>query len=172
MIHFRKGVVAMHIGSRIKDLRIANGLTQKQLGELCGMADSAIRRYESGRGNPTEKTLRRIANALGVPVGFLDPYSSFGEQLAAIGEIARCSLDEPIYEVGKTARRFTESEEWKVRKDRINAAFDTLNDEGQQKAVERVEELTEIPKYQCQETPQPFPEGTDAPDDAGPSENP
>ena len=27
-------------------------------------------------------------------------------------------------------------------------AFDQLNDEGQQKAVERVEELTEIPKYQ------------------------
>ena len=32
-------------------------------------------------------------------------------------------------------------------KQRILAAFDQLNDEGQDKAVERVEELTEIPKY-------------------------
>ena len=33
-------------------------------------------------------------------------------------------------------------------KDRIDAALDRLNDEGQEKAAERVEELTEIPKYQ------------------------
>lgn len=32
-------------------------------------------------------------------------------------------------------------------KQRILSAFDQLNDEGQCKALERVEELTEIPKY-------------------------
>lgn len=32
-------------------------------------------------------------------------------------------------------------------KQRLLTAFDQLNDEGQSKAVERVEELTEIPKY-------------------------
>ena len=60
----------MSTGSQIKTLRKAKGLTQKQLGDLCGMADSAIRRYESDRGNPTEKTLKKIASALGI-----DPYS-------------------------------------------------------------------------------------------------
>lgn len=54
----------MTTGELIKAMRIEKGLTQKQLGDLCGMADSAIRRYESGRGNPTEKTLKRIAKAL------------------------------------------------------------------------------------------------------------
>ena len=39
----------MSIGQRIKDRRISLGMTQKQLGELCGMADSAIRKYESGK---------------------------------------------------------------------------------------------------------------------------
>ena len=38
-------------------------------------------------------------------------------------------------------------------KQRLLAVFDQLNDEGQQKAVERVEELTEIPKYK-KEPPQ------------------
>lgn len=68
------------IGARIRAIRLLRELTQKQLGDLCGMADSAIRRYESGRGNPTEKTLKRIANALGVSVQDLlkdsQPYTS------------------------------------------------------------------------------------------------
>lgn len=110
----------MNIGDRIRLLRKSKGLTQKQLGELCGMADSAIRRYESNRGNPTEKTLQKIAAALGV-----DFYS------LASWDQATKALEDRI-----NAR------------ERVNAALDQLNDAGQQKAVERVEELTEIPKYQ------------------------
>ena len=61
----------MNIGERIKKARLAAGYTQAKLGARCGMADSAIRRYESGRGNPTLETLQRIADALDVPVGEL-----------------------------------------------------------------------------------------------------
>lgn len=76
----------MSVGNRIKAARKKRGLTQKQLGELCGMADSAIRRYESDRGNPTVKTLRRIAKALNVTIGYLQGYDSFeaGELLSAV----------------------------------------------------------------------------------------
>ena len=71
----------MSIGEQIRRLRTARNLTQKELGTLCGMADSAIRRYESGRGgNPTQSTLQRIANALEVPVSSLMP-STFSEVL-------------------------------------------------------------------------------------------
>ncbi|NBI19176.1 XRE family transcriptional regulator [Neglecta sp. X4] len=56
----------MPVGDRIRAIRTERGLTQKELGELCGMADSAIRRYESNRGNPTQKTLLKIAKALDV----------------------------------------------------------------------------------------------------------
>lgn len=61
----------MHLGEMIRKLRIENGLTQKQLGELCGMADSAIRRYESGRANPKIETIGKIADALGVSIDYL-----------------------------------------------------------------------------------------------------
>ena len=44
-----------------------------------------------------------------------------------------------------------------ITKDLIRA-FLLLNDEGQQKAVERVEELTEIPKYQKETPPDGDPE--------------
>jgi len=39
-------------------------------------------------------------------------------------------------------------------KDKLLIYFDSLNEEGQQKAVERVEELTEIPKYQKKDAPE------------------
>ena len=62
----------MTVGEMIKELRIHKGLTQKQLGELCGgMADSAIRRYESGRANPKLGTLKKIADALEVTIDIL-----------------------------------------------------------------------------------------------------
>ena len=58
----------MPTGEKIKEIRKKRGLTQKQLGDLCGMADSAIRRYENGRANPKIETLRKIADALEVNV--------------------------------------------------------------------------------------------------------
>ena len=59
----------MTIGERIRERRKALGYTQKQLGELCGgMADSAIRKYESGKITPKRSTLVKIAHALQVPL--------------------------------------------------------------------------------------------------------
>lgn len=54
------------IGEQIKLLRKEKGLTQKQLADACGMADSAIRKYESGSVRPKMATVSRIAKALGV----------------------------------------------------------------------------------------------------------
>ena len=58
----------MPTGSKIKEIRKQKGLTQKQLGDLCGMADSAIRRYENGNANPKIETLQKIADALGCDI--------------------------------------------------------------------------------------------------------
>lgn len=58
----------MTIGENLKRLRKDKGLTQKQLGSLCGMADSAVRRYELGKSNPKIQTLHKIAKGLGISV--------------------------------------------------------------------------------------------------------
>ena len=70
------------IAENIKRIRKEKGLTQKQLGDLCTppMADSAIRRYEIGKANPKTETLSKIARALGVTVGDLDPNYSYMEK--------------------------------------------------------------------------------------------
>ena len=59
----------MTIGERIKKIRLEKGMTQKELAEKCGLFDSAIRRYESGRQNPKIGTVQKIAMALDVNIG-------------------------------------------------------------------------------------------------------
>lgn len=56
----------MTTGERIRAMRRAAGLTQKQLGEMSGIAEPTIRRYELGKLNPKRETLEKIANPLGV----------------------------------------------------------------------------------------------------------
>ena len=47
------------------------GLTQKELGEACGIHEVAIRKYELGKNVPKPEQLRKIADALGVNVNSL-----------------------------------------------------------------------------------------------------
>lgn len=54
------------IGDNIKYFRKLRGMTQKELGDKCNMADSMIRRYENGGSLPKEENLTKIAQALGV----------------------------------------------------------------------------------------------------------
>jgi DNA-binding XRE family transcriptional regulator len=53
------------ITSEIIRLRIAKGLTQKDLAELIGTKQSAISRLENGSSNPSIEFLSKIAHALG-----------------------------------------------------------------------------------------------------------
>lgn len=55
-----------NVGQCIKQCRIAKGMTQEELGSLCGTAGSNIRRYETGRQTPKKETLNRIYGVLGV----------------------------------------------------------------------------------------------------------
>ncbi len=56
------------VGQQIRAARKAKGLTQKELGEKLGVADSVITNYESGKQNLTIDTLQKVADVLGVDV--------------------------------------------------------------------------------------------------------
>jgi len=77
----------MTIGERIKETRKEKGMTQKQVGEKCGMPDSAVRKYESGSIIPKNTTLQRIADALDVSIGYLQGYES--KDARVIAELSR-----------------------------------------------------------------------------------
>lgn len=59
------------IGQRVADLRKDAGMTQRQLGDACGLQNSHIARIEKGRYSVGFDTLQAIAEALGCTVDFI-----------------------------------------------------------------------------------------------------
>ena len=143
----------MVIGALLKQARKDAVLTQKQLGEKCGMADSAIRKYESGRVVPKLETLQKLATALGQDVSMFLPtkgedaseYSRLEPYLTEDQKEELASLDQ---ELQREIEYDIETEHEDKRR-RLLTAYYKLTQEGQDKAIERVEELAEIPKYKA-----------------------
>ncbi len=57
--------VSREVMSQIAAARLAEGLSQQELAERCGMKPSNLCRLENGNGNPSVATLSRIAYGLG-----------------------------------------------------------------------------------------------------------
>lgn len=58
----------MTVGQNIRRLRKERKLTQKQLGQMCGINEANLRKYESDKQNAKIETIERIAQALGVTI--------------------------------------------------------------------------------------------------------
>ena len=56
----------MTIGEKIKNERLAAGLSRKKLAKLAGCTDTAVRFWETGQRMPKVKQLQGLADALGV----------------------------------------------------------------------------------------------------------
>ena len=121
-----------YTGDMIRKYRTEKGLTQKKLGELCGIADSNIRKYESGNQNPKIETLQKIADALDIPVN----------RLLAGKIISRDELKEKLSEYGLT-HLVPDTEEERI----VLENCKKLNETGKKEAAKRVEELTHLEKY-------------------------
>ena len=58
-------------GSKLKELRESKGMTQRDVSIATGLTDATIGKLESGKGNPTLKTVQALAECFDVPVGEL-----------------------------------------------------------------------------------------------------
>ena len=131
------------IGNKIKNARKAKGLTQAQLAKRLGIAYQNIGQWESGKRSPKLETIKAISKALGLKdYELLDPIAyeygvSQGINLETWGN--------KMVEDCLAAEGYTYSE---LEFSLINA-FSCLNRKGQQVAVNRLQELTEIPRYRA-----------------------
>lgn len=67
----------MTLGEKIKFHRTMKGLTQKQLGDMTGIHEVSIRKYESNKIAPKKAQLEKISQCLGVPFNtFIDTHIS------------------------------------------------------------------------------------------------
>lgn len=149
----------MTVGDRIREARTSKKTTQRELGEKLGVSQQQVALYEKSGENIRYDTVKRIADMLEVDVNWLwtghtlsemwDAYGEFlarGKDKTPEGKARRNELGKKLAEMAPTFKIVETS--ISDAESRLNVAFNQLNGEGQRIAVERVEELTEIPKYQ------------------------
>jgi transcriptional regulator with XRE-family HTH domain len=59
------------LNERLKNLRLAKGLTLQQVGDVFGISKASISGWESGKSYPDHKRLEKLADLLGTTVQFL-----------------------------------------------------------------------------------------------------
>ena len=118
--------------------RKLRGLTQAQLAEKSGVAAISIHQYESDKRQPRLEQICAIAAALNIPVVKL---MDFPEE--SLHTIPQSQMEDMISGVDQLIYDSNKSD--------LISAFDLLNNNGQEKAVESVRKIAAIPKYQKQE---------------------
>lgn len=74
---------ADRIGARIREIRLARGLTQAELGDKVGLSADRVRQYETGYRKPKADMIKAFASALEVqPLAMIDPVAT--EYLGAV----------------------------------------------------------------------------------------
>ena len=121
------------IGEKIREYRIKAGLTQKSLGESCGIAEPTIRKYELGILNPKIETVKKIASALGVSVPDIMGWEYFDEQYPNLADEVK-QIENIENKYGKGSGKLLD-------------LFSKLNAEGKEKAIDRLTDLTMIDSY-------------------------
>lgn len=77
----------MEFPQNVQQRRTALGLTQKELGKKIQMSESTISLYESGKRFPDLDTLKRLSEALEVPISILMGESIKGIKIPVLGNV-------------------------------------------------------------------------------------
>lgn len=124
----------------LKQLRLKVGLTQQEVADILGVSKSTISKYEKGLRGINSNHFEKLSELYKVePVYILTGKTNEEWQKQIQLEVSDGMNED---------RKYWESVLLTDAVRTLIPMLDKLNAEGQQKAVERVEELTEIPKYQ------------------------
>jgi transcriptional regulator with XRE-family HTH domain len=97
-----------HFGNRLRESRLAAGLSQSELEDISGIPKARLSRYENGHVEPSIQTLNRLARALNVSEASL-----LGDERAAMEEFFAVLAERGIRvstkaEARQLAERFAE----------------------------------------------------------------
>lgn len=153
------------ISENIRTRRRSLNMSQVQLAEKAGISVNSVRLCEGGKVQPRIDTISKIADALGCSVSDLD----YG--VSALAEAANKFISNTHPEIKDFSHNammniYGTSDKDEARKIAIDSWLDSLdiehremfwslvkyyqrlNDEGMSIAIDRVDELGQIPKYQ------------------------
>ncbi len=137
----------MDFPKKLKSLRQEKGISQTELAKAINVSQSAIGYWERGEKKPSVDALTKIAMFFRIPlielIGYDDIYFNIHHKMSPERFNAlenKIALD--LFYATQEGKNLNEG---KLKK--INDLFTSLNDTGQNKAVEQVEMLTKIPEY-------------------------
>lgn len=149
-----RNLTSIEIGQRIKEKREQLGIMQKDLAEKIGVAASTIQRYETGTIKqyklPIIDSIGKILNV--DPTYFIKDVPETPYTLQAVPIDAPINIYESIKNypdksqlIGRINRRIKDGSQEKALK--LTNYFFELNEDGQNEALKRISELTQLPQY-------------------------
>ena len=151
----------MDIGTRIKELRKARGMTQKELAKKTSLSIASIQGYEQKKYKPKLNTIAKIAVALDVLLLDLvdtdDPILQNEitainiPDLYYINSVLRSTRSQNIYELNRILSDKNDIQQlfWDLLTN-----FNLLNEFGKKEAVKQIELFSKIPDYRKEDDKQ------------------
>lgn len=121
------------LGIRIRNLRKKKQITQDELANKLGIKRATLSKYETGTIEPSLDMLIKLSDSLKVPLSVILPLEEF--DFSGPGYVP--DLFSPFDDEEKNFLFY-----------RIKEFLAMLNIDGMKTAKERIEELTELPRYQ------------------------
>lgn len=141
----------MNIGDNMRNIRKQKSMTLQQLADILGCSQQNISQYESGKRTPKLKTIQKIADALNVNVNDLLENPLDDSPIYKAYKNTN-SLDLPLAKNFINEKIVSQIGDWEQIDIELLKKFKQLNETGKAIAIERIEELTEIPRYTQKES--------------------
>lgn len=101
--------MSVDVASLLRDARTQSGMSQRELADRAGTAQSVVARIEGGTTSPTWDTLARLLEAAGftLDVALRPTKGGLSHMLADVPRILRLTPEQRLVELRNTARFFT-----------------------------------------------------------------
>lgn len=162
------------------------GATPTQVARDNGLTQQTVSHWKTRGSTPKAETVQKLADYFGVSVNYLLGLES--ERVIIPGRLKIVEIDDPesglfrydIEAADEEALNYAYqilgragvSAQTHSPQALVLAAMEKLNHDGQQKAVDRVQELTEIPRYRATEPPTTLPDAGESKDTTPSSDAP
>lgn len=139
----------MSFSEKLKDVRTERGMSQKTLADAANVSQAAIYQWEKGTRTPKIEQVTKLALALGVSNDYLLGYSEYKEVLINDNPVL-AALKGSKNKLGEDLLKQIEIDALDMTEEKCELiyTYNKLNEIGQKEARKRVQELTEIPRYQ------------------------
>ena len=128
---------------RLDRILKSRGLSRRKLAIAVGILPGTMSTAFSRKSGLSSEDVLKIAEYLGVSPYYLEGW-------AEDEHASNISQEQAVHLMGEdleTLNRLAAYDDQQQNRQRLDTAFDKLNQTGQHEAVKRVEELTEIPRY-------------------------